>query len=65
MPEDKQFLITERVPCSRRVNDLQSAAAKVNEIVVDDDWTEVMNEEGSDKKDVVDIDEEKKEEEIK
>ena len=32
LPGDKQFLITEKVPCSRRVDDIQNAAAAVLEV---------------------------------
>ena len=65
-PEDKQFLITERVPCSRRVNDLETSANQVNEVVIDDDWTEVQNNDADAAAGVVDIDmAEDKEEEKK
>ena len=66
LPESKQFLITERVPCSRRVDDLEDHANQVHEVVVDDEWTEVQNNEAGEGNEVVDVDmEENKEEEKK
>ena len=63
LPQEKQFLITERVPCARRVDDLETNANKVQEFALDDEWTEVKNENGE-AGEVVDVDmeEEKKDE---
>lgn len=41
LPSDKQFLITERVPCSRRISDLDKAGEDVEQLEIDDDWTEL------------------------
>ena len=56
-------MITERVPCARRVDDLETNANKVQEFALDDEWTEVKNENGE-AGEVVDVDmeEEKKDE---
>ena len=54
-------MITERVPCARRVDDLESNASKVAELVLDDDWTEVKAE-GGETNEVVDVDMEDEEE---
>ena len=39
-PADKQFLITERVPCQNRIADVESAAGAIQEIEMEDGWFE-------------------------
>ena len=39
-PQDKQFLITERVPCQKRIAEVESAASAIQEIALEDGWFE-------------------------
>jgi len=39
-PNEKQFLITERVPCQKRIADVESAASAIQEVALEDDWFE-------------------------
>ena len=58
-------MITERVPCSRRVNDLESAANQVSEIQIEDDWMEVQNNDADAAGGEIDVDMDAKNEEVK
>lgn len=40
LPGDKQYLITERVPCQRRIAEMESAASAIKEVLLDDGWVE-------------------------
>ena len=40
LPAEKQFLITERVPCQKRIADVESAADAIQEIELNDGWYE-------------------------
>lgn len=40
LPAEKQFLITERVPCQKRIADVESAAGAIQEIEMEDGWFE-------------------------
>ena len=57
-PPEKQFLITKRVPCPRRVLDIETSANNVQEVLLDDGWVETRLEgdENGDGEQVVDID---------
>ncbi len=71
LPEDRQFLITRNVPCTKRIADLQKGVSEERE--TEDGWITTDNPDKKDKKaadecmDIDDIDnageEEKKEEE--
>lgn len=57
-PDQKQFLVTEKVPCLKRIKDLQNDATGVQEKDIGDGWTETSH---ADKPaDLVDIDGEEK-----
>jgi hypothetical protein len=56
-PAEKQFLITERVPCQKRIEDVESAASAIQEVALEDDWFEARPpQEGQEA--VIDIDNE-------
>lgn len=57
-PPEKQFLITERVPCTRRIKDVESAANAIQEVALEDDWFEARAPEAGQDGAVVDIDNE-------
>ena len=56
MPAEKQYLVTERVPCQARVNDLEKKGDQVHELLLpgDDEWTELKTEQTG--QEAVDID---------
>ena len=56
-PAEKQYLITERVPCQKRIADVESAASAIQEVALDDGWFEARPpaEEGGNNE-IVDID---------
>ena len=39
-PAEKQYLITERVPCCKRISELESAANAIKEVDLGDGWFE-------------------------
>lgn len=47
LPGDKQFLITERVPCQRRVADVENEANTIKEVELDDGWYEARPADGA------------------
>ena len=57
-PNEKQFLITERVPCTKRIKDVESAASAIQEVALEDDWFEARPPESGQEGGVVDIDNE-------
>ena len=54
-PPEKQFLITERVPCCKRIADVESAASAIQEVALEDGWFEARPPDTGDAE-VVDID---------
>jgi len=54
-PQEKQFLITERVPCQKRIKDVESSASAIKEVDLGDGWTEAVAPDTGDDQ-VVDID---------
>jgi len=56
-PAEKQFLITERVPCQKRISEVESAASAIQEIALEDDWFEARPPESGEESAVVDMDE--------
>lgn len=57
-PEQKQFLVTEKVPCLRRIKDIQSDATGVQEKDIGDGWTETFT--GEAQGELIDIDADEK-----
>lgn len=55
-PAEKQFLITERVPCQKRIADVESAANAIQEVELEDDWFEARPPEAGEEGAVVDMD---------
>ncbi len=55
-PHEKQFLITERVPCQKRIKDVESSASAIQEVDLGDGWTEARPPEDAGDDQVVDID---------
>jgi hypothetical protein len=41
-PDQKQFLVTEKVPCLKRVSDLANDASDIKEVDIGDGWTEAV-----------------------
>jgi hypothetical protein len=39
-PKDKQFLITRKVPCLKRIKELEDAASGIQEVDLGDGWVE-------------------------
>ena len=50
-------MITERVPCQKRIADVESAANAIQEVALDDDWFEARPPEAGEEGAVVDMDE--------
>jgi DNA primase len=57
-PAEKQFLITERVPCQKRIAEVESAASAIQEVALEDDWFEARPPDAGEANQVVDIDNE-------
>ena len=56
-PAEKQYLITERVPCQKRIADVESAASAIQEVALEDGWFEARPpEDTTGAGEVVDID---------
>ena len=55
-PPEKQFLITERVPCMKRISEVESAASAIQEVELEDGWFEARPPEEGEANQVVDID---------
>ena len=55
-PDQKQFLVTEKVPCSRRVKDVENAAQGIEEVDLGDGWTEAVNNDPAAKDMPIDMD---------
>jgi len=55
-PAEKQFLITERVPCQKRIADVESAASAIQEVALEDGWFEARPPADGESNQVVDID---------
>ena len=55
-PAEKQFLITERVPCQKRIAEVESAASAIQEVDVGDGWFEARPPDAGEAGQVVDID---------
>ena len=56
-PQEKQFLITERVPCQKRIADVESAASAIQEIQLEDGWFEARPPDAGEAGQVEDMDE--------
>ena len=57
-PPEKQFLITERVPCMKRIAEVESAASAIQEVELENGWFEARPPEEGEANQVVDIDNE-------
>ena len=55
-PPEKQFLITERVPCMKRIAEVESAASAIQEVELENGWFEARPPEEGEANQVVDID---------
>ena len=55
-PPEKQFLITERVPCMKRIAEVESAASAIQEVELENGWFEARPPEDGETNQVVDID---------
>ena len=55
-PADKQFLITERVPCQKRIADVESAASAIQEVALEDGWFEARPPADGEGNEVADMD---------
>lgn len=55
-PAEKQFLITERVPCQKRISEVESAASAIQEVALEDGWFEARPPESGQAADIDDID---------
>ena len=40
LPQDKQYLETAKVPCKKRIAQLEAAASKIEEVDLDNGWVE-------------------------
>ena len=40
LPPNQQFLITRKVPCRKRIKELESAASGIQEVEIGDGWVE-------------------------
>ena len=57
-PQEKQFLITERVPCQKRIADVESAASAIQEVALEDGWFEARPPDAGETATVVNMDDE-------